>query len=249
MKIKDIQKSLVEDSYDRQAGIYDSLFGQDDPFYAFEYSLLDRVISIRSKVLDLGCGTGRHAIHLAKRGNEVTGLDLSANMIEHAKKNALSAQQNVMFLKGDMADLSPFADCTFDFVICLYQSFGYVPTKGKRAQVAREVHRVLCPGGTAIFDVYNLFYDFSQPRYWGFLFRTFFGLIGKGLESGDNISSELNGANTYCHLFAPRELKRTFIDAKFRDIQMRYVSRETGREITGLFSPFSALVINLICGK
>jgi cyclopropane fatty-acyl-phospholipid synthase-like methyltransferase len=47
-----------------------------------------------STVLDMGCGTGRHAIELAKRGFEVVGVDLSAKMLEVARRNALRAGVN-----------------------------------------------------------------------------------------------------------------------------------------------------------
>ena len=69
------------------------------------------------RILDVGCGTGRHAIELAKRGYSVTGVDLSLNMLKKAREKAFSAGVHVNFQLGDARSL-PFKD-EFDLVIML----------------------------------------------------------------------------------------------------------------------------------
>ena len=58
------------------------------------------------KILDVGCGTGRHAIELAKRGYQVTGIDLSEDQLKRAKEKAESEGVEVTFLQGDARDFS-----------------------------------------------------------------------------------------------------------------------------------------------
>ena len=55
----------------------------------------------RVRILDVGCGTGRHAIELARRGYQVTGIDLSANQLAHAREKALAAGVQVDFEQRD----------------------------------------------------------------------------------------------------------------------------------------------------
>jgi 2-polyprenyl-3-methyl-5-hydroxy-6-metoxy-1,4-benzoquinol methylase len=67
-------------------------------------------------VLDLGCGTGRHAISMARRGAHVTAIDFSERMLERAKQKRGDA--NVAFQVCDLTKPLPFAAATFDLILC-----------------------------------------------------------------------------------------------------------------------------------
>lgn len=70
-----------------------------------------------SHVLDMGCGTGRHAIEFARRGYKVTGVDLSEGMLAEATKNAAAAGVLVDFIHGDAGLFE--SDILFDAAVCL----------------------------------------------------------------------------------------------------------------------------------
>ena len=70
-----------------------------------------------ARILDIGCGTGRHSIELARRGYQVTGIDFSDSMLKRAKEKALKLNLNIDFQKHDARDL-PFS-AQFDLVIML----------------------------------------------------------------------------------------------------------------------------------
>lgn len=67
--------------------------------------------------LDLGCGIGAKSIYLAKRGFEVTGIDISKTAIKYAKENARKAKVKIKFIAADATDLSFLGDKKFDFVL------------------------------------------------------------------------------------------------------------------------------------
>jgi SAM-dependent methyltransferase len=103
-------------------------------------------------LLDLACGTGRHAIELARRGYEVVGFDLSLAMLARAGDEAQDRGAKLNFVQGDMRDMT-FEE-QFDGVYCWNTSFGYFEEE-KNAQVIDRVHRSLKSGGLFLLDVVN----------------------------------------------------------------------------------------------
>jgi SAM-dependent methyltransferase len=103
-------------------------------------------------LLDLACGTGRHAVQLARRGYEVVGFDLSLSMLARAGEDAQERDAKLNFVQGDMRDMT-FEE-QFDGVYCWNTSFGYFE-EDKNAQVVDRVHRALKGGGLFLLDVVN----------------------------------------------------------------------------------------------
>jgi len=103
-------------------------------------------------VLDLACGTGRHAVELARRGYEVVGFDLSLTMLARASEEAQEHDAKLNFLQGDMREMT-FAE-QFDGVYCWNTSFGYFEEE-KNAQVINRIHGALKAGGLLLLDVVN----------------------------------------------------------------------------------------------
>jgi SAM-dependent methyltransferase len=103
-------------------------------------------------ILDLGCGTGRHAIELARNGYEVVGFDLSLAMLARAGEDAQERYAKLNFVQGDMRDLA-FEE-QFDGVYCWNTTFGYFE-EDKNAQIVDRVRRALKGGGLFLLDVVN----------------------------------------------------------------------------------------------
>jgi ubiquinone/menaquinone biosynthesis C-methylase UbiE len=94
------------------------------------------------RILDVGCGTGRHAIELAKRGYSVTGVDLSPNMLDKAREKAFEAGVDVDFKVVDARKL-PFAD-EFDLVIMICEgAFPLMETDEMNFQILKSAARAL----------------------------------------------------------------------------------------------------------
>ncbi len=101
------------------------------------------------RVLDVGCGTGVVAITAARRGAQVTGLDLTPPLLEQARENGRIAGVTVEWLEDDAESL-PFEDATFDVVL---SQFGHMFAPRPEVALA-EMLRVLKPGGTIAFSTW-----------------------------------------------------------------------------------------------
>ena len=105
-----------------------------------------------ARVLDVGCGTGRHALALGKLGYRVTGLDLSETLLTHARR--LAPEMGIDWHLGDMREM-PFPANRFDAVVNWFTTFGYFATDAENARVLGEIARVLKPGGRFLIDYLN----------------------------------------------------------------------------------------------
>jgi ubiquinone/menaquinone biosynthesis C-methylase UbiE len=103
------------------------------------------------KLLEVGCGIGTDLTRFAKGGARVTGVDLAQTAIDLARRNfelnGLTADE----LRVANGEALPYADAAFDVVY----GHGVIQYTADAAQLIREMHRVLKPGGTGIFMVYN----------------------------------------------------------------------------------------------
>jgi SAM-dependent methyltransferase len=103
------------------------------------------------RVLDLGCGPGRHAAQLVTTGARVVGFDLSPALLSRARQRL---PPEAHLVRGDMRRL-PFRDRAFDVVLNLFTSFGYFSDDEQHLTVLIEAGRTLRPGGALVLDYFN----------------------------------------------------------------------------------------------
>lgn len=116
------------------------------------------------RILDIGCGTGRHTIELTKRGYTVVGVDLSNSLLEQARRKASMANLQIDFQKQDARSL-PFLN-EFDLVIMLCEGgFSLMETDKMNYQILRNASNALKQKGKLIFTTLNaLFPLFHSVR-------------------------------------------------------------------------------------
>ena len=107
-----------------------------------------------ARILDIGCGTGRHSIELAKRGYNVTGIDQSESLLKRAKEKAIEQKIQVDFQKHDARSL-PFHH-EFDLVIMICEgAFPLMETDEMNFQILKNAANALRPKGKLIFTTLN----------------------------------------------------------------------------------------------
>jgi SAM-dependent methyltransferase len=115
-----------------------------------------------SRILDLCCGYGRHAIGLAKKGYDLIGLDLSPVLLKKARDDMAESETDVVLVRADMRDI-PFK-CTFDYVINIFTAFGYFDNEDDDQRVMNGVCAALRPGGAFLMDTVNREWVLSHFR-------------------------------------------------------------------------------------
>lgn len=100
-------------------------------------------------VLSLACGQGQDARLLARLGATVTGIDISGEMLGHARRIEAADPRGIGYVEGDVQDLAPFADAIYDGVVC-HMALMDVPDL---ASTIRSVARVLREPGWFVFSI------------------------------------------------------------------------------------------------
>jgi SAM-dependent methyltransferase len=139
------------------ANCYDALYAEKD--YESECNLIERVLRSHGdgkigSILDLGCGTGNHALPLARRGFDVTGVDRSEFMLEQAraKATAFGRPPPDHFHQGDIRNVD--LGQQFDAALLMFAVLGYQIDNTDVIAALRTARRHLRPGGLLLFDVW-----------------------------------------------------------------------------------------------
>ncbi len=109
------------------------------------------------RVLDLGCGTGRHSLELVRRGFSVVGVEIGAELVEIARREAEAQGLEAEFVEGDLRQLDYEAD--FDIVLNLNDgAVGYFESDEENRRTFEVIARALKPGGRNLVQVPNVLY-------------------------------------------------------------------------------------------
>jgi len=160
-----------------------------------------------NKILDLGCGTGKHSIFLAKQGFSVYATDISPTGIEIAMEKAESqALNNIHFKQHDISSI-PFEDSFFDAVVCTWTI--YHGTLNEIRKTISEIYRVLRLNGTVLTD----FLSVATESY----------RLGEEIER-DTFIGEKDQEEDVPHHYTTRE-EITQLFAEFRQLRIRLSTR------------------------
>ena len=128
---------------------YDLLYQNKDYESEAEYLdlLLKRFSNQTQSILELGCGTGKHAKYLFKKGYKIHGIDRSKSMIEIASKN-----KRGIYEQGDILKIN--LEKEFDVIISLFHVFSYQTSNSSVLKLLSNAYKHLKKGGIFIFDIW-----------------------------------------------------------------------------------------------
>lgn len=151
----------MEQAYSVFADYYDRMT-QDVDYparAAYVRALFDHFGLNPHSLLDLACGTGSMAIEMAHAGFDVTGVDLSPQMLSKATEKTGSTNGNILYICQDICELDLYG--TVDAAICCLDSLNHLAGPQKLQQAFNKVSLFLNPGGFFIFDL-NTEYKLSK---------------------------------------------------------------------------------------
>jgi 2-polyprenyl-3-methyl-5-hydroxy-6-metoxy-1,4-benzoquinol methylase len=165
-----------------------------------ECDFIEKEIGYNKKadILDIGCGTGRHSIELAKRGYKMTGIDMSDSQLERAREKAAAEKLSIRFLKHDARNL-PFAG-EFDLAIMLCEgAFPLMETDEMNYRILQNAAKALKPEGKLIFTTLNGLFP---------LFHSVKDFLANASKEGNAV----NGNNTFDLMTFRDHNINTFVD-------------------------------------
>ncbi|OTN76216.1 methyltransferase [Enterococcus sp. 8G7_MSG3316] len=174
-------------AYETFAFVYDEVM--DSSLYKKWLDFSCRHLGERKQIMELACGTGALAVEFAKAGYQVTGLDLSEEMLMIASQRAQEEDVNIQFVEGDMLDLVDVGH--YEAITCYSDSLCYMEDEHSVQQVFDGVFESLTEDGVFLFDVHStyqideVFPDYSyhyQTDDFAFLWESYQGEVEHSIE-------------------------------------------------------------------
>lgn len=146
-----------------------------------EENLIKKYFKPNSRILDIGCGSGRTTVVLHQMGHDVIGVDLTPKMVDIAKKTASDKGVDVDYRVGDATKLE-FENNSFDGAIFANNGWVQIPGRADRQKALEEIHRVLKPDAHFILTAHQRYYSGSYLFLWVKLWFKFYILKQLGFK-------------------------------------------------------------------
>ena len=210
---------------------YDRYFG-DQELFKYDSKLLDRWFETPRRIIDFGCGTGRHVRQFARRGFTVIGLDLSESMLTEARANLDQAKLKAKLIRTNFCTLAPtnesglFQKQSFDYAICMFSTLGLIYGKEHRLRFLQTIRQLLKPTGRLALHVHNFGYNIWRVEGCSFLLTNFFSSRLGRSETGDKFLNTYRGIKKmYIHVFTKSEITDLLHSAGFIVSDLIYLNR------------------------
>jgi len=225
-------KKEIKDAYDTIAYDYERV--RKKPWHVVQefFKTTDLLEKQGCKLLDVGCGNGRHVFWLNDEGFYTYGIDISRNLVQIAKAKTIpSMKRKPDFIVSDSAHL-PFKNSVFDIAL-LVAVLHHLPSHDERQKTLEETSRVLNEEGKVIVTVWRLW----QRRFLKHTIKEFFKRIfGKGQkECGDiyrrwRTSDKRYEVYRFYHLFRFKEIKELIKNTQLKLVHLEKLGGKGGKE-------------------
>lgn len=194
------------------AGGYDEYFSRL-PLFRYDCDFLLEHLPLPARILDLGCGTGRHVSFLTSLGCEVLGLDLSPHFLAEARAVLQANRCPVHLVQADLHHPPFRPGVRFDGILMMFSLLGLIRTHALRVAVLRQYARHLAPEGLLFGHVHNRHFGLSTLGRLGSVLQDRLR-TPPGHEPGDQILRNYRGIqDLFLHCFTRHECFRLFEEA------------------------------------
>ena len=215
-------RKLVQTTYESPDIVsrYDSV-----GFWPSEETLVLDFLPDDARVVDIGCGTGRTTIALAEIGLQVSGIDISKNMIRVAGRHSKFAklEKEIDLHVMDVMSMA-FSDSSFDFALFSYNGIELLPGRSGKELALREITRILKPNGYLVLSTHSPYaFNINAPGRLGalcrFLLGKFFGVPVKEQEAGERFLDDEWEEARYLQILPPSTIIRIIMNV---GLQLEY---------------------------
>lgn len=204
----------IADDYDAYFA-YNRLFEFDEQVVLHE--LERRSLEPGALIADLGCGTGRALMPLARRGYRGLAIDLSERMLAIVRSKAEAESLPVECVRANLVELDSVTDAHVDAALSLFSTLGMIQHRANRLRALQHVARILKPDGPFLLHVHNYWYNLYDPGGpWWVLKNLCRATFVRDIEAGDKFFSYRGLPNMFLHVFRLNELKHDLRRAGFR---------------------------------
>jgi len=209
---------------DHIANDYDRYFSHNRLF-EFDEQIIFRHVSDRKLwngvAADLGCGTGRAVVALARHGMQGMAIDLSRAMLAIVRKKSDDASLGIDCVQANLVELDCLGDETVDVAVSLFSTLGMIRGRDNRKRALRHTRRIMRPGGVFVLHVHNYWYNLRDPTGpWWLLKNLLRSIFIRDLEAGDKFFDYRGVPNMFLHVFRRGELRRDLRRAGFRIVEL-----------------------------
>jgi SAM-dependent methyltransferase len=187
--------------------VEEDAYFEGHPLFVSDVRILDGRFMEPGRLVDLGCGAGRHALRFACRRFEVVAIDLSRPMLETVHRKATELGVRLLTLQANICRLGCLSDATFDYAISMFSTLGMVRGRSARRKAVAEACRVLRPGGRLALHVHNLWLNLRDPQGRVWLGAQIVRALGLQVELGDRRMTYRGIPRMEVHLYRWGELK------------------------------------------
>jgi len=186
------------------------------PLFRADQRALDERFVVPGRLVDLGCGTGRHAIRFARKGFSVTAVDLSRPMLERVGLKVRAEGIDLVRIQANLCRLGCFPDRGFDYALSMFSTLGMIRGRASRRRALAEAGRIVRPGGRIAVHVHNLWLNLRHGPGRKWLRAQAWRALFHGGELGDRQMTYRGMAGMRVHLYRFSELKGELRAAGFR---------------------------------
>jgi SAM-dependent methyltransferase len=219
-----VSPGVWEYAHSRTVAEHYDAYVHESPVAALDQAFVDRHFREPGRVADLGCGTGRMLSHLARRGFECVGIDLSEPMLSAAASRARAGDFQVALVRANLVELDCLVTSSFRYALCLFSTLGMIRGRTERRQFLTHVARILQPGGSFIVHAHNRWSNLWQAGMRRCLLRDLFAFLQPEGDAGDRYMPAHQGVNhLFLHLYRWSELADDLAATGLRMLHREFV--------------------------